>query len=324
VSSAQPLHRPKSGLLVVAAVAACFAAIALSLPREAAPLPAVARQALTLALPRWHTTEPVNEIVYGTRGFDTFGETFILLGAVVGVVVISRSKERRRTVLLEDVLARDERAAIDRAGQRGGDTGAAEAAAAEREEAGGDEPPGGRADAAASRRRSTPVGTRALERSPQMTIVVRGGIRIVAPVLAVAGVYLAAWGYSPGGGFPAGAVIAGVVLLAYVAYGYPVVRRVVHRETLESVELFGAAAIIGLGLAGLARKGSFSASFLPLGAVQTIRSGGVLQAFSAAELVEVATGLTLVIFAFLSMGDDWTTEDDDDDGDDGDDSGRSR
>ena len=49
------------------------------------PLPAVARYAMDVALPRWGLTEPVNEVVYGTRGFDTFGETFLLLAAVVSV-----------------------------------------------------------------------------------------------------------------------------------------------------------------------------------------------------------------------------------------------
>ncbi|MBV8950081.1 MAG: sodium:proton antiporter, partial [Actinobacteria bacterium] len=93
----QEVHRPVVGLALVAALATCLAAAMVTLPRDGAPLPAVARYALDVALPKWHTTEPVNEIVYGTRGFDTFGETFILLAAVVGVIVISRSKERRRT-----------------------------------------------------------------------------------------------------------------------------------------------------------------------------------------------------------------------------------
>jgi multicomponent Na+:H+ antiporter subunit B len=315
VSEVQPIHRQRVGLLVVGAVATCLVAAIVSLPREDAPLPAVARQALEIALPQWHTTEPVNEIVYGTRGFDTFGETFLLLAAVVGVVVISRSKEHHRTVLLEDVLAREEQAVVDRrpAGAAA-NAGPSDPEEAEREEgAGVDEPQTPsprdvRERADAGREPRARVGTQELERAPQMTIVVRGGLRVAAPVLAVAGLYLVAWGYAPGGGFPAGAVIAGVLLLAYVAYGYPAVRRFVDREMLENVEMAGAAAIIGLGLAGLAIEGSFSANFLPLGTVQTIRSGGVLQAFSAAELFEVATGLTLVIFALLSMGSDWVDE----------------
>jgi multicomponent Na+:H+ antiporter subunit B len=310
--STRELHRPKAGLVLVAALAACLGAAMFTLPRDRAPLPGVARYAMEIALPKWHTTEPVNEIVYGTRGFDTFGETFLLLAAVVGVVVISRSKERRRTVLLEDVLAREEQAGMSRrgaAGSRGSKTHSATAEHEESEES--EEGPGG---AETPEEPGSRVGTREPERATAMTVVVRGGIRAVAPLLAVAGIYLAAWGYSPGGGFPAGGVITGVILLGYVAYGHRAVSRIVHRDTLENVELLGAAAIIGLGVAGLVLKGSFSANMLPLGKVQTIRSGGLLQAFSAAELVEVATGLTLVIFAFLSMGSDWAEEDEEEDG----------
>ncbi len=299
------LHRPKLGLLLVAAVATCLGAAVFTLPRDGAPLPAVARYAMEVAIPKWHTTEPVNEIVYGTRGFDTFGETFLLLAAVVGVVVISRSKERRRTVLLEDVLASEEQLGL-RGGRARGGQKSPESAAAEQEE---------RADDSAGppREPHSRVGSREPERATAMTVVVRGGIRAVAPVLAVAGIYLAAWGYSPGGGFPAGAVLTGVVLLAYVAYGHRAVSRIVRRNTLENLEMLGAAAITGLEVAGLVLKGSFSANVLPLGQVQTIRSGGLLQAFSASELIEVSTGLTLVIFAFLSMGSDWTEEESHDD-----------
>lgn len=299
------LRRPKVAVVLVAGAATCLAAAMVTLPRDGAPLPDVARYAMEVALPKWHTTEPVNEIVYGTRGFDTFGETFLLLAAVMGVVVISRSKETRRTRLLEDVLAREEQAGLRRGA---GGTGSGRASAAEQEERAEDGPGGGDHTKPPEEPHSR-VGAREPERAAAMTVVVRGGIRTVAPVLAVAGIYLAAWGFSPGGGFPAGGVITGIILLAYVAYGHRAVSRIVRRNLLESLEMLGAAAIIGVELSGLVLKGSFSANTLPLGQVQSIRSGGILQAFSGSELVEVATGLTLVIFAFLSMGSDWAEED---------------
>jgi multicomponent Na+:H+ antiporter subunit B len=127
----------------------------------------------------------------------------------------------------------------------------------------------------------------------------------------VAGIYLAAWGYSPGGGFPAGAVLAGVALLVYAAFGYAKVARVVRPGVLEPLELAGALAIIACETLGLVLKGSFSANWLPLAPPQTIRSGGILQVFSASELVEVGTGLALVIFAILGMTHDWTPDEDD-------------
>ncbi len=77
-----------------------------------------------------------------------------------------------------------------------------------------------------------------------MTVVVRTAIRIVLPILAVAGLYLVAWGYSPGGGFPGGAVLLGVLLLAYAGYGRRKISRVIRPGLLETIELAGAAAII--------------------------------------------------------------------------------
>ena len=283
-------------LVLVAGVAASLAAALLSVPRDGAPLPGIARDALALALPRWHTTEPVSEVVYGTRGFDTFGETFLLLAAVVGVLTICRRRERRRTFLDEEQLARREQAAVDPHPARSREQRIAEAAEAQ-EQAGG---------APDGHDRQAPGP----ERAEGMTAVVRGGVRVAAPVLAVAGLYLVAWGYTPGGGFPAGAVLVGVVLLVYAAYGYRTVAPVVRPGLLEILELAGAAAILVLLLLGLLLRGSFGANFLPLGPAGTIRSGGLLQAFSGSELVEVGTGLTLAIFGLLGMASDWTEDDD--------------
>jgi multicomponent Na+:H+ antiporter subunit B len=134
---------------------------------------------------------------------------------------------------------------------------------------------------------------------------VRAAVRTVAPLLTMAGLYLVAWGYTPGGGFPAGAVALGVVMLAYVSLGYRRVEPWLRPGVIEPVELGGALAIVLIGLLGLVLDGSFSANFLPLAPVQTIRAGGVLQAFSASELIEVGTGLVLAVFGLLGMGHDW-------------------
>jgi multicomponent Na+:H+ antiporter subunit B len=144
-----------------------------------------------------------------------------------------------------------------------------------------------------------------------MSVVTRTAARTAAPILAVAGVYLAAEGYSPGGGFPAGAIVLGVVLLLWAGFGHERMGWATRQGPLEAVELAGAVAIVGIELLGLAIKGSVSANWLPLAASPTtIFSGGVLQAFSASELVEVSTGLALAIFALLAMRHDWTPDED--------------
>jgi multicomponent Na+:H+ antiporter subunit B len=298
----EPLHRPWLGALLAAGVAVTLGVAMAGIPREHAPLPQIARYALLVALPRWGLTEPVNEVVYGTRGFDTFGETFLLLAAVVSVIVITRSKEPRRGYFGESTAGAREQAEDDPA--QGFDASEQAARSAEGREA-GDEPAGDRAPRTPD---ATPLGTPAPETAEAMTVVVRTAIRVVLPILAVAGLYLVAWGFSPGGGFPGGAVILGVLLLAYAGYGRRKISRVVRPALLETIELAGAAAIIGTELLGLLLKGSFSANWLPLAAPQTPLSGGIAQLFSVSELIEVGTGLAIAVFALLGMGHDWARD----------------
>jgi multicomponent Na+:H+ antiporter subunit B len=299
----EPLHRPWLGALLVAGVATALGVAVAGIPREHAPLPLIARYALEIAIPQWKLTEPVNEIVYGTRGFDTFGETFLLLAAVMSVVVITRPREPRRGYFGESAAGAREQAQDDPAVGSGASQD--EARAAERleqdEEISKGEEPVETPDA-------EPLGTPAPERAEAMTVVVRTAIRVALPILAVAGLYLVAWGFSPGGGFPGGAVMLGVLLLVYAAYGRRKISKVIRPGLIETLELAGAALIILTEFLGLVVKGSFSANWLPLAQELTPLSGGVAQLFSASELIEVATGLTIAVFALLGMSHDWAPD----------------
>jgi multicomponent Na+:H+ antiporter subunit B len=300
----QPLRRPWLGVLLVAGMAAALGVAMAGIPREHAPLPLIARYALEIAIPRWKLTEPVNEIVYGTRGFDTFGETFLLLAAVISVVVITRPREPRGGYFGESAAGAREQEQNDPAA--GSNAIEDEARLAERREqderASGGEEPVETPDA-------VPLGTPAPETAEAMTVVVRTAIKVALPILAVAGLYLVAWGYSPGGGFPGGAVILGVLLLVYAAYGRRKISRIIRPGLIEPLEMAGAGLIIMTEFLGLVFKGSFSANWLPLAQELTPLSGGVAQLFSASELIEVGTGLTIAVFALLGMTHDWVRDD---------------
>lgn len=296
-------HRPWVALIIVAAVGIALALGFVDLPRETAGLPVIARHAMEIALPKWGQTEVVSEIVYGSRGFDTFGETFLLLAAVVSVTTLARSKEPRSEYVGESSAGRTEQAEVD----PGGGHDAQESGAREAEEREDEDEQEAPFDAD-----SQPLGTRAPERAVAMTVVVRTAARIAAVVLGVAGVYLAAWGYTPGGGFPGGAALAGVAILLYAALGHRAVRGVVRPAIIEPVEMLGAVGIIAIGLLGLLYRDSLFANFLTLAQPATIRAGGTEQLFSASELVEVATGLTIAIFSLLGMRHEWTSSEGDD------------
>ena len=300
-TSGSPTRHRLSAAVVVAGTAAMLVTAFVDLPRETADLPAIARDAMTSALPDWHDPEVVSVIVYGTRGFDTFGETFLLLAAVVGVIVVCRGPERRRVFLQEERLGRREQEETRRArggGRRRGRREEVERAEDIEQGQAGDS---GEGDGG--------IGTRGHVSSPAMSVVVRTAARPLLLVLAVAGAYLLALAFTPGGGFPAGGVLAGVVLLAYAAYGYRAVRNVVRPALLEALELAGAAVIVAIGVLGLVLKGSFSANWLPLGQEETFFGGGILPAFSASEFIEVSTGVLIVVFSLLAMEREWTEED---------------
>jgi multicomponent Na+:H+ antiporter subunit B len=299
----EPAHRRWLGAVLAAGLAVALGAAMVGLPSDHAALPAVARYAMDVALPRWGLTEPVNEIVYGTRGFDTFGETFLLLAAVVSVILITRSKEPRRGYFGEAAAGSREQRRADPA--QPADASEQAARAAERRE---QDRPGPRDRPGPATPDAVPLGTPAPETAEAMTVVTRTAIRMALPVLAVGGLYLTAWGYSPGGGFPGGAVLTGVLLLVYAAFGRRRVARVIRPGLLEGIELGGATAIILTELLGLFLRGSFSANWLPLAAPGTILSGGIAQLFSASELIEVGTGLAITIFALIGMGHDWTPD----------------
>lgn len=295
-------HRRWLGLIVVLGVGAVLLLGFTGLPGAGAALPAIARRAVHVALPAWGQTEVVSELVYGTRGFDTFGETFLLLAAVFSVLTLSRGREPRSEYLGEATAGRSAPAA-DGAGSGDG-SGDGTARRAEQDEAddGSDMPYSADDD---------PLGTPAPERAVAMSVVVRFAARIAAVVLLVAAVYLAAWGYTPGGGFPAGAAVAGVVILLYAAFGHRGVRAAVRPPVLEPIELVGAAGIVAIGLLSLYFRGSMFANFLTLAEPATIRAGGTNQLYSGSELIEVGSGLIIAVFSLLGMGHDWTEDEDD-------------
>jgi multicomponent Na+:H+ antiporter subunit B len=295
------LHRWPVGLALTAMLAVAFVVGFLDLPREGTSLPAIARHALAIAQPKWHTTEVVSEVVYGTRGFDTFGETMLLIAAVVSVMTLARSREGRLEYVGESEAGEREQRSQDPGDQGPPD----ESEQAEEAEEHGAEPypdPD-----------SLPIGSRKADASEGMSLVVRTAAFPAAVILAVTGVYLAAWGYTPGGGLPAGVIVTGVVILVYVAFGRRVIRPLVRPTVLEPVEMLAGVAIGIVGLVGLIQHGSLFANWLPFAEPQTILAGGNQQLYSALELVEVAVSLTIAVFALLGMGHDWAPDDEEQD-----------
>jgi multicomponent Na+:H+ antiporter subunit B len=294
----EPRHRHVFGAVICLGQLAALVIAMVDLPDGSQPLSAIARRAMEESIPAFHLTEPVNAVVYGIRAMDTFGETFLLLAAVVSVVVVTRSPEVRKGFFGEARVGEEESTSA------GDDTGGGEDDAEGRARQ-AEEQEEGEEDEAPRTPDSEPVGGYGPERAHAMTVVARSAIRVVLPFLMTAGIYLVVQGYSPGGGFPAGVVLLGAVLLVYTAFGHPAVRLVVNDALMESVEMIAAVVIILDLVLALPFAGSFGAQWLPLLPLETVRSGGSAQVFSTAECVEVASGLVIAVFALLGMRHEW-------------------
>ncbi len=132
------------------------------------------------------------------------------------------------------------------------------------------------------------------------------GVRLLGllsvPLVFVLGLWLVAFGYvTPGGGFQGGVVVAGAVVLAYVAGTYRDYRRLIPHSALELAEAAGAGTFAVLGFVGLAYENAYLRNFLGIGDTGTLYSGGSVPLLNAATAVEVSAALVVLFSEFLMM-----------------------
>jgi multicomponent Na+:H+ antiporter subunit B len=136
-------------------------------------------------------------------------------------------------------------------------------------------------------RRQLPVSLRAL------------GAALVGPVL-VLGVYVVAHGQlTPGGGFQGGVILAGALLLVYMAGQALALERVRPIELVELADAAGAAAYGLIALGGAVFGTVAMANFLPFGTQGSLLSGGIIPLLNVAVGIEVAGAITLILTEFL-------------------------
>ncbi|HET9596338.1 MAG TPA: MnhB domain-containing protein [Anaeromyxobacteraceae bacterium] len=131
-----------------------------------------------------------------------------------------------------------------------------------------------------------------------------GAVRVLGAGLAgltvCYGLYMASHGsVSPGGGFQGGVVLATAPLAVYLAMEVAVFDRIAPRGLVRAAEGAGAAAFVGLGVAGLAAGGAFLQNVLPLGEPGDVLSSGTILAANLAVALEVAAGFVLLLSVFL-------------------------
>jgi multicomponent Na+:H+ antiporter subunit B len=127
------------------------------------------------------------------------------------------------------------------------------------------------------------------------------GGTLVGPLI-VLGLYLMTHGQiSPGGGFQAGLILVGALLLAYAAGQRLALGRVRAERLLELAESAGAGGFAVLAALGLVVAGATLQNFIALGTSGDILSGGTIPLGNLIVGLEVTGAVALVLSEFLDQ-----------------------
>ena len=123
---------------------------------------------------------------------------------------------------------------------------------------------------------------------------------LAIPALFVLGLWVVAFGLvTPGGGFQGGVILAGAILVVFLAGGFRPYGRLAPTPALDFLEGAGAAAFVLLGLGPLLAGAHYLHNFLAPGLTGTLKSGGSLSLLNWATAIEVTGAMLLLFSEFL-------------------------
>ncbi len=131
-----------------------------------------------------------------------------------------------------------------------------------------------------------------------MTQIVKTTVRLLAGFMVIFGAYVALTGHqTPGGGFPAGVVLASVLMLAVLAFGAGRKREHILHIVLVRWESIGEGIFLTVALLGV-EGGGFFGHFRAGNAEQHMFSSGSILFSNVAIALKVGAGL---FGAFLAV-----------------------
>ncbi|MDO5111352.1 MAG: MnhB domain-containing protein [Clostridia bacterium] len=134
-------------------------------------------------------------------------------------------------------------------------------------------------------------------------VIARTGADIFSPIALVMGMCVILHGnISPGGGFQGGVLVASVVVMIYLAYGYKMAMRTFNLEVLHNCESVAAILYIVIAMIGILSGGVFGQNvFYQIGETGELFSGGTISYMNFAVGFKVLTGIAFLILMMLSI-----------------------
>jgi multicomponent Na+:H+ antiporter subunit B len=133
-------------------------------------------------------------------------------------------------------------------------------------------------------------------------LILRVGTKLILPFILLFALYVQFHGdYGPGGGFQAGVIAAGAVILLTITFGLETAQRIAPQAVVARMVPLGVLLYIGTGVAGLFTGNNFlDYSAFARDSVHGHELGIFL--VEAGVLVTVAGTMTAVFYAFIERG----------------------
>ncbi len=136
------------------------------------------------------------------------------------------------------------------------------------------------------------------------SVIVRTGVRLLAPLVQLFGLYVIFHGhYSPGGGFQGGVIIAASYILIGLGLGRDRLEEMVSEETLIKLAGLGVLVYAGVGAWSL----FYGADYLDYGAITALDDRADMRRSLGILLVELGVAITVssvLVLMFLRLTDD--------------------
>jgi multicomponent Na+:H+ antiporter subunit B len=135
-----------------------------------------------------------------------------------------------------------------------------------------------------------------------LDLILRIGTKLILPFILLFALYVQFHGdYGPGGGFQAGVITAGMVILLAITFGLEAAQRIAPQALVQRMIPLGVLIYAGTGIAGLLLGKNFL-DYSPLAGDPA--HGHELGIFlvEAGVLVTVSGTMTAVFYAFVERG----------------------